>query len=178
MKQTLSEQAKDYAIKCHADTNHFYGEGVPYSVHLEMVVNYAKKYIKLLFPYPQEFNESIEQMYAAAWCHDTIEDTRQTYNNVVNKIGYLAAGIVYDLTNEKGKTRAERGNEKYYQELKDNKYAGFIKVCDRLANVKYSKDHGSSMLNAYKKEHEDFKLKLYRPEWVRMFMELDELIYN
>ncbi|MBR1412444.1 MAG: hypothetical protein IJ577_04880, partial [Prevotella sp.] len=45
---------------------------------------------------------------------------------------------VYALTNEKGRTRAERAGEKYYQGIRETPYAPFVKLCDRLANITYS----------------------------------------
>jgi hypothetical protein len=43
----------------------------------------------------------------ACWGHDTIEDTRTSYNDAANHLGKDAADIVYAVTNEKGKNRAE-----------------------------------------------------------------------
>ena len=38
----------------------------------------------------------------------------------------------------------------------DTKFAPFIKACDRLANIRYSKETGSRMFDIYKKEMKDF----------------------
>lgn len=61
------------------------------------------------------------------------------------------ADIVYAVTNEKGKNRSERANEKYYQGIRENKLAVIVKICDRLANALYSKLINSRMLDVYKK---------------------------
>ena len=55
-------------------------------------------------------------------------------------------------------------------------YADFIKICDRLANIKYSKMKNSSMLDKYRKEHEYFKLRLYKPEYSAMFYEMENML--
>ena len=70
----------------------------------------------------------------------------------------MIADIVYACTNEKGKNRDERANDKYYEGIRTTSYAPFIKLCDRLANVRYSTlfDVNSKMAKVYKKEHEHF----------------------
>ncbi len=50
----------------------------------------------------------------------------------------LASEIVYALTNDKGRNRAERGGDRYYQGIRATPYAPFIKLCDRLANTSFS----------------------------------------
>ena len=46
--------------------------------------------------------------------------------------------MVYALTNEKGRTRAERANDKYYQGIRETPYAPMLKLADRLAHISYS----------------------------------------
>ena len=53
----------------------------------------------------------------------------------------MAAEIVYALTNDKGRTRAERAGEQYYAGIRETPYAPFIKLCDRMANMSYSFTH-------------------------------------
>ena len=148
------EEIKRYAIKCHNDTNHLY-DTLPYVFHLSSVVELAEKYIYLI---PKKDKDLV---IAACWCHDLIEDTRQTWNDVIKETGSIeVAEIVYALTNEKGKTRKDRANDKYYKGIKDTRYATFVKLCDRLANTKYSKTTGGSMHSRYKEEFFDFYLEL------------------
>ena len=69
----------------------------------------------------------------------------------------MAAEIVYALTNDKGRTRAERAGEKYFQGIRSTPYAPFVKLCDRLANVTYSCSvdsgrNGDRMREVYKGE--------------------------
>ena len=44
----------------------------------------------------------------ATWGHDLIEDTRVSYNDVMNHLGQEASDIVFAVTNDKGKNRQER----------------------------------------------------------------------
>lgn len=162
------QKIKEYAFNCHTNVNQFYDDK-PYSYHLEMVYEFAKKFIHLI-------KENQNLVLASCYVHDVIEDTRQTYNDVKDECGIEIAEIAYALTNEKGKNRKERANEKYYVGIINTPYARFIKICDRLANISYSKSKNSSMLNKYRKESQDFKNYLYIEEYDEMFRELDNLL--
>ena len=162
--------ATEYAIKCHEQTNHKY-DGGPYAYHLKMVYEFADKYSNLLE------DSRVETALCAAWCHDVIEDCRQTYNDVKEHCGVAVADAVYALTNEKGKTRKDRANEKYYEGIRQNTVALFVKVCDRLANSKYSMDSKSRMADMYAKEFYEFKDTLYMTRFDPMWRELEEILF-
>lgn len=146
---TIIEKAKKYAISRHEETNHLY-DGHLYKVHLGMVNAYAEKYIKII---PQKDRENT---LAAAWTHDIIEDCRQTYNDVKNATNQEIAELTYALTNNKGKTRNERANSKYYQDMAKVPGAQYLKLCDRMANYNYSLITGGPMLEKYREEMFDF----------------------
>ena len=169
LSSELVTKAKSYAIKCHTETNHKY-DGKPYEIHLQMVVDYACKYAYLVD------DSALESVIASAWTHDTIEDCRQTYNDVKNELGIQVAEITYALTNEKGRTRKERANSFYYDGIRNTPFAGYVKLCDRLANVKYSSENGSRMIEAYRKEHEHFMSELSCVGFQPMWDELSELL--
>lgn len=161
-----------YAIEAHHNTNHLY-DGKPYSVHLSLVSFYAQKYINKI---PKEFQEDI---ISACWLHDTIEDTRNTYNDIKKISNERVSNIVYALTNEKGKTRKERANEKYYNGINNEQFAKFVKLCDRLANVKYSVDINSKMKKVYQEENEYFIKSLFNEDYFNyedMLLELIDLL--
>ena len=90
--------------------------------------------------------------------------------------GDVVADLAFALTNEKGKNRSQRASDKYYNDMKKVKNADFLKVCDRLANVKYSVSKGSGMSEAYRRENKHFKDILYRVELKPMFDELEEML--
>ena len=139
-----------WIFKQHDDTNHMYDTYLPYSFHLRMVSNVAKDYIHLL---PKNLQVPA---ILAAWGHDLIEDTRVSYNDVKKELGYDAAEIVYAVSNEKGKNRKERANDKYYKGICETPGATFVKLCDRIANVQYSKMTKSIQFEMYKEENENF----------------------
>lgn len=158
-----------YCIDQHANTNHMYDTYLPYEFHLRMVANVAKDFSNLLddtvdyYTGKREINKGHDETVTlrsacliAAWGHDLIEDTRNTYNDVMNHLGQEAADIIYAVTNEKGKNRKERANDKYYEGIRNTPGAVYVKLCDRIANAQYSKMTKSRMFEMYKKENEEF----------------------
>ena len=153
--------------KIHEDVNQHYDDH-PYFYHLNKVAILVLQYL----PEICERSEDILPVLFGAYFHDSIEDARLTYNDVV-KIAkeympegqaLLAAEIVYALTNEKGKNRHERANEKYYTGIRSTMYAPLVKACDRLANYNYAKETKSRMVKCYEKEMEEFISNLtYNP---------------
>jgi (p)ppGpp synthase/HD superfamily hydrolase len=148
--QDRFNDATKWCIDCHAATNHMYDQYLPYEFHLRMVAHVADQWKQLI---DWEFRQTV---LLATWGHDLIEDTRMSYNDVKTILGEKAADIVYAVTNEKGKNRKERANEKYYTGIRETPGAVFVKLCDRIANVQYSKMTGSRMFEMYKTENENF----------------------
>ena len=140
----LSE-IKKRAHELHASVNQQY-DGQPYSIHLDMVAQGVSDYGHEVC----QRETDVLPLFFGAWFHDSIEDARQTYNDIqktARSLGldeeqaYMAAEIVYALTNDKGRTRAERAGEQYYAGIRETPYAPFIKLCDRMANMSYSFTH-------------------------------------
>lgn len=148
MKST--EEKIRWVITQHKNTNHMYAEYLPYEYHLRMVVGVFERFKHLV----EEIKR--EDVKMACFGHDLIEDARISYSDLKKELGHYVADLVYALTNEKGKTRKERANDKYYEGIRSEKYGIFVKMCDRIANVEYSKMSGSRMFEMYKKENEDF----------------------
>lgn len=161
-------RAMNYAAECHLATNHTY-DGKPYTIHLKMTYDFGCKFAYLLK------NEEIDVALAACWAHDTIEDTRQTYNDVKKQLGEDVAEAVYAVTNEKGRTRAERANDKYYNGIRQNQIATFVKLCDRLANTSYSAQQNQRMIDVYRNELPHFKQMIYNERFEPMFEELEKI---
>jgi (p)ppGpp synthase/HD superfamily hydrolase len=190
----INTDAINWIINQHKNTNHFYDGELPYSFHLKMVVNVFEDFKHLL---PENLyiktdkrasDEDVTQRVIglACWGHDLIEDTRVSYNDVKNRLdnaGYsYIVDIIYAVTNEKGKNRNERANEKYYEGIRSTPGAVFVKLCDRIANVQYSKMMKSRMFEMYGKEQFKFQKMLGRytdnQELEPMFAHLDKLLFN
>ena len=165
---------ENWCINQHRNTNHMYDTYLPYEFHLRMVYQIGLKYKHILDdtkdyytgePYRGPHQEQVTLKSAcltACWGHDLIEDCRVSYNDVVSNLGLEAADIVYALTNEKGKSRNDRANDRYYEGIRNTPGAVFVKLCDRIANVQYSSMTGSRMFEMYKKENNNFMIKLGR----------------
>ena len=156
----IINEIRNDAHALHASVNHAYDRIRPYGFHLDMVVNWVRKYIEEVC----ESEQDVLPIYFAAFYHDSIEDARLSYNDVMKiarsqmdeEQAYLATEIVYALTNEKGRNRAERANEKYFAGIREIPYAPFVKLADRLANTSYAFSKGTAdslrMSKVYREE--------------------------
>lgn len=156
----IIEQIKQSAHELHAHVNQTYDKVHPYGFHLDMVADCVYKYGHLVCAGETD----VLPLLFGAYYHDSMEDARQTYNDVMrtarqwmnDEQALMATEIVYALTNDKGRTRAERAGERYYQGIRETPYAPFVKLSDRLANITYSFTHGNEasahMKEVYRKE--------------------------
>jgi 5'-deoxynucleotidase YfbR-like HD superfamily hydrolase len=136
------EEIREHAHMLHDSVNQRYDMNHPYSYHLDMVADLVFKYGHLVC----QQEGDVLPLFFGAFYHDSIEDARMTYNDVTKGArlfmsddqAYMAAEMVYALTNEKGRTRAERANDRYYAGIRETPYAPFLKLADRLANITYS----------------------------------------
>lgn len=146
----LERKARSYASTIHI--NQSYG-GKPYTVHLKSVVDEVHRY-KHLCPC------DLTVMRIAGWLHDTIEDGtpngKDQYKLLVPIFGKHSADIVFMVTNELGRNRKEQ-NIKTYPKIATSIEGKFLKLCDRLANVKNAIEEGSRMFDVYKEEQEAFQ---------------------
>lgn len=151
------------------ECNQKYAKILPYSFHLEMVNKQAEKFANLI---PSE-NAPV---WVGIWGHDSIEDARLTYNDIKDMFGVEAAEIIYLCTENKGRTRADRKDDVWYHQLKTNEGAVFVKLCDIIANVKFSLLTNSSMFSKYKAEYnQKVRPLLYCEKYRDMFEYLDKL---
>lgn len=166
------DEIRAAAHELHDSVNQIYGDGLPYGFHLDMVVEAVEEFGHLVCV----SEDDMIPLFFGAFFHDTIEDTRQSYNDVMRwarkwmteEQALMATEIVYALTNDKGRTRAERAGEKYYKGIREIPYATFVKLCDRLSNITYSCSvdngrRGERMREVYKGEMHHF-LSSLKPE--------------
>ena len=141
--QESLEQIRLAAHRLHESVNQFYDGDKPYGYHLDMVAKEVYAYGHLVLVGEDE----LLPLFMGAWFHDSIEDARVSYNDVKKialKLGlteeqaFMASEIVYALTNEKGRNRKERAGKRYYEGIRNTPYAPFVKMCDRMANIRYS----------------------------------------
>lgn len=163
LQEKYAEQINQIRLSAHElhdSVNQKYGEVHSYGFHLDMVVDAIRDFGYLVCA----CEEDILPLFFGGYYHDSIEDARLTYNDVMRvaknimteEQALMATEIVYALTNDKGRNRAERAGEKYYRGIRETPYAPFVKLCDRYANISYtcSNDKGKSerMREVYKAE--------------------------
>ena len=160
----LIEQIRQSAHQLHASVNQTYGDDLPYGFHLDMVVQGIRDFGHSVC----DEEADVLPLFFGGYYHDSIEDARLTYNDVMKiarnflteEQAYVATEIVYALTNDKGRTRAERAGENYYKGIRATPFAPFVKLCDRMANISFSCSGSDSnslrMKSVYKDEMPHF----------------------
>lgn len=172
-KKLTHIEFRDFCINQHDIVcNQKYDGTLPYSFHLNAVVAQIQLFNNIISS--SELNPYNIRM--GCYGHDLIEDARITYNDIKELTNESVADIIYCCTEEKGKDRAGRHNQKYFDELKVNNEAVFVKLCDIIANLKYSLLTNSSMFTKYKKEYPHLKSELYREEFDEMFKYIERLL--
>ncbi|ADP10772.1 metal dependent phosphohydrolase [Erwinia sp. Ejp617] len=125
---TVEEQARRYASKAHADAGQrrkYTGE--PYIVHPAAVVALVRSV------------SHTEEMLAAAWLHDTVEDTASTVNDIRRHFGGTIASLVEMLTNRgdtAGQNRVARKVAHFHHTLQASPEAQTIKLADIIDNTR------------------------------------------
>lgn len=132
--------------------------GLDFGFHLDCVIAQLDRFDFLLQ------DEEYDIAYRAACCHDLMEDARVSYRTLERQIGEKAADIVYKVSNEVAKSRAE-SFARTLPKIRGDKLATYVKLCDRIANVTFNlltcNNHYS---REYFEEYKEFKEILFIPE--------------
>src|ERR1044072_7762470 len=139
------EEARLLAYKAHAHQSYDFW---PYEKHLRDVEEILKA------------NGFSESYIIAGICHDLLEDSHLSFNDLKTVFGKYIAEIVYACTDELGHNRKER-KQKVYQKLQQNPAAIPVKLADRLANMRHSERMKSSQFEMYIKEYPEFREALH-----------------
>lgn len=153
----LVTQAERFASERHASQT--YGER-PYTYHLACVVRVLVR-----------FGVEDDELIAAAWLHDVIEDTDTRYEDVAAAHGERVAEIVWALTDGDGATRAER-KAHAYRKIRVTPGAAVVKVADRIANCEEA-----GKLSMYRNEHPTFRDVVASAAPGAMLEHLDALLH-
>lgn len=148
-------EVHEWAVEKHRETGCKYS-GYDYKLHLDAVVNVGFEYLHLL-------SDKHFEVMCGCSCHDVMEDCRVNWNDIKRYTdSAFIADIVYNVTNELGRNRKERA-DKTYPKIASCKYSTYLKVCDRIANAKFSyfMNDELGMFSKYKSEHESFRKALY-----------------
>lgn len=141
-------KAQTFALIAHAGQK--YGNK-PFIEHPRDVARLVKEY---------NFNKYV---IAAAWLHDTIEDSPHvTFETIEKGFGSIVAYLVQSVTDEPGKNRKERAKKTLPKIRSAGPTSVGLKLCDRISNVEAAIRDKDSLINMYKKEYSKFKEVLYK----------------
>lgn len=120
----MSKEHEAYKLAMHFHGDQRYGDK-PYEVHLQAVRDVLV-----------EFGHKDDDILAAAWLHDIIEDTDCPARLVAEKFGAEVMNMVWAVTGF-GVNRKARA-EDAYAKLEHNDRAVILKCADRIANTRAS----------------------------------------
>lgn len=124
---SMSQKAIRFAANAHRKQKR--ASGKPYISHPVEVAKIVKQF---------KTSHNIDALIAAAYLHDTIEDTDATYEDLVKLFGGLIADIVQELTSDEGGAEyKQKGKTQYLKDKMVNMtdWALVVKLADRLHNV-------------------------------------------
>ena len=104
----------------------------------------------------------VDEIIAAGWLHDVIEDTPVNHNELNAIFGSFIGDMVQAVTDGEGANRMERHLNTYWR-TRVKSYATLVKMCDRWHNHQRSIDNNESFVTMYAKEYTYFKFALYVP---------------
>lgn len=142
-EDAIIDKAKNFAIRAHEGQK--YGTH-SYSVHLLEVYKVAEKF---------QLSDNIK---AACFLHDILEDTNVKYYQLKNMFGMDIAELVYGVTDELGRNRKECKQKTHLKIVEMGVSCAILKLCDRIANMENAKRNENSILNKYIEEHKDFSM--------------------
>jgi len=172
----LIKFAKDFALKHHGKQEH---GCLKIDAHLADVAKHASLHIKDSFLWGNYHDEVV----AAAWLHDVIEDTKVTIPQLSAELdgaGFrgdeaeITVAIVSAVTDGEGKGRKERHLNTYWK-IRDYPLALLVKLCDRRHNHERSIKYGEIYAAMYAREYDYFKFALWKPrQFSELWAELDK----
>jgi len=145
---TLAQKAVEFASMAHE--NQTRADGQMYITHPVAVAELVREF---------KTSNDIDALVAAAYLHDTVEDTNTTIEDITEMFGVLVASLVAELTSdENGNSFKSKGKSQYLQDkmVDMSSWALVIKLADRLHNVSNFNGGKSHAWGAkYKKQTQD-----------------------
>lgn len=156
----LEWRAGEFARRAHAGQE--YSGGDFHERHLARVVATLRR-----------FGVDDPVLLAAAWLHDTLEDTATELAQIRAEFGDQVADLVWRLTDEPGANRKER-HRLTHGKIRGHRDAVRVKLADRIANVEASREQGSHLFGMYRHEHAQFREDLFEDgEFAEMWQHLE-----
>ncbi len=149
-------------------------DGTPYVDHPSRVVRHVRRV--------KGTSTNIEDIEAAAWLHDTLEDTETSYEEIRGEYGTMVADMVRELTSDKAEIE-KVGKTRYLQQKLGtmSNYALIVKLADRLDNVSDLATADPAWAEKYAQQTQDILEYLVdhrelTPTQLRLVAEINELI--
>jgi hypothetical protein len=146
--------ARAFATQVHADQKYDSGTE-PYVVHLAEVRD-----VLVEFGWQANAPSYELDLLVSAWLHDVLEDTDISFSEIHEKFGLKVADLVWAVTGVGGSRKAR--NEDAYEKMRSLPVAIPLKLADRIANARASKQTSPNKLYAmYRSEYVDFYGRLW-----------------
>jgi len=139
---SIVEKAAKFAAKAHSSQKRKY-TGEPYFVHCAEVANLVRE------------NGGCDEMVAAAYLHDTVEDCGVSITKISSEFGLFVAKLVSDLTDV---SKPSDGNRAKRKEIDRNHIknacmsAKIIKLADLISNTRSISTHDPDFAVVYLEE--------------------------
>ena len=91
-------------------------------------------------------------MVAAGWCHDVLEDTDVTFEQIENILGVDVANLVQEVTNTSRNSKASRQERKRIDRehiANISREAKLLKLADRIDNLRDMEKANYNFLRLY-----------------------------
>jgi (p)ppGpp synthase/HD superfamily hydrolase len=136
----LVEKAKAFAKERHASQTRKYSVE-PYAQHLRSVVQLLDGY-----------GITAQPVLAAAWLHDTVEDTHTTMEEILNEFGSEVAELVYWMTDPEEGDQETRSRMIAWRLGRAPWEAKMLKLVDIIDNCRNASIHDGEVATAYMAE--------------------------
>jgi (p)ppGpp synthase/HD superfamily hydrolase len=122
----LLARAADFAARAHLGQHRKGAVKEPYINHLTEVA-------ELLADVASETDTAL---LAAAYLHDTLEDTATTYEDLAGQFGTDVASLVAEVTDDKALPKAERKRVQVETASRKSVRAQLLKIADKTSNLR------------------------------------------
>jgi (p)ppGpp synthase/HD superfamily hydrolase len=146
----VSKEAMRFATREHIDQ--LYGGTLPYIVHCAMVHGTLKRFLQM-------FGVTDDELEAAAWLHDYLEDGKGSLEDKQDKLDSGFGPAVYNpvwCVTGVGRNRKEK-NKTAYAKIAPDARARKLKIADRISNVEHAWERKNSILFMYYREYRSFR---------------------
>lgn len=166
-KETLIDRARKCAINAHSALDHrrkYTNE--PYQEHLASVASMV------------EGASGTPEMIAAAWLHDSVEDTATTLEDIEENFGSDVATLVYELTDVSSLLDGNREKRKALDRAhlaKASPDAKTIKLADLIDNARSIEKHDPRFAQTFMREKQ-LLLEVLKDGDSQLFAKADEIV--